>query len=48
LVKRNEDITEWESDVLINQLSQPWINAGFVQWENKKFESKVMDIETLK
>lgn len=46
-VKKNEQPTRWEKDFLHRQLANPWIDAGYVEWQDGSFEAHVVDIESL-
>ncbi len=46
-VKKNRVPHEWEKDFLNNQLSNPWIEAGFVTWKNEEFYPNIKEIEKL-
>ncbi|GAA4233973.1 hypothetical protein GCM10022291_12340 [Postechiella marina] len=46
-VKKIESTNHWEKDFLSNQISQPWLDGGYVEWKNKEFHSHIKDIEAL-
>jgi len=46
-VKKNKVPYKWKKDFLNNQLKNPWIDAGKVEWINEKFLSNIKDIEKL-
>lgn len=46
-VKKIDTPKSWEKDFLNRQISKPWINGGYIEWENNKFVSNIADIEKL-
>ncbi len=46
-VKKIDSTVKWEKDFLNKQIAKPWIDGGFVTWENKEFQSNIKDIESL-
>lgn len=48
LVKK-VDVPEyyWQENFLRTQMKKPWIKAGEVHWQNKKFESNIINIESI-
>ena len=46
-VKKINSSFEWQENLLTNNLNSPWLDGGFIKWENSKFESHIKDIESL-
>lgn len=46
-VKKIDSPDGWEKDFLNKQISQPWIEGGYVEWKNNKIISHIKDIERL-
>jgi|TARA_B110000902_G_scaffold71255_1_gene84346 predicted DCC family thiol-disulfide oxidoreductase YuxK len=46
-VKKMDSPTGWERDFINKQIAKPWINGGFVSWENEEMTSHIKDIERL-
>lgn len=46
-VKKIEQPNGWEKDFLTKQIAKPWMDGGFISWENKVFSSQIKDIEKL-
>ncbi|WP_405325905.1 DCC1-like thiol-disulfide oxidoreductase family protein [Leeuwenhoekiella sp. LLG6367-2.1] len=46
-VKKTDVPKSWEKDFLNKQLNHPWLDGGEVYWKNKKFESDIVQIESL-
>ncbi|MES2837184.1 MAG: HTTM domain-containing protein [Bacteroidota bacterium] len=46
-VKKIDSTKKWEKNFLIKQYQKPWIEAGFVTWENGTFVSKIKRIESI-
>lgn len=38
---------KWEKDFLNKQIAKPWIDGGYVQWNNRIFSSSIKNIEEL-
>jgi predicted DCC family thiol-disulfide oxidoreductase YuxK len=46
-VKKLDVPNGWEKDFLKRQIQKPWIDGGYIKWENNKFKSFIKDIEKL-
>jgi hypothetical protein len=46
-VKTFDAPTEWKENHLREQMNKPWIDAGEVEWNEKKFETRITDIEAI-
>lgn len=46
-VKKIDQPNGWEKDFLKKQITKPWMDGGFITWENKVFSSQIKDIEKL-
>lgn len=46
-VKKIDVPNHWENDFLNKQIASPWIDGGFVQWKDYKFNSEIKNIESL-
>ena len=47
LVKKIDSPENWSYDFLNSQIKKPWIDGGYIIWENKIFSSHIKDIESL-
>ena len=47
LVKKIDSPENWSHDFLNIQIKKPWIDAGYIIWDNKIFSSHIKDIERL-
>lgn len=47
LVKKIDSPENWSYDFLNSQIKKPWIDAGYIVWNNKIFSSHIKDIERL-
>ena len=47
LVKKVASPKKWTHDFLNIQIAKPWIDAGYIMWDNKIFSSHIKDIEQL-
>ena len=46
-VKTFDAPTGWKENHLREQMNKPWIDAGEVEWNEKKFETRITDIEAI-
>ena len=46
-VKKVDIPTQWEENFLSKQIAKPWIDGGYVEWNEDKFYGFIKDIESL-
>lgn len=46
-VKKVDNHNGWEKDFFKSQIAKPWIDGGYVNWKDEKFNSSIKDIENL-
>jgi predicted DCC family thiol-disulfide oxidoreductase YuxK len=46
-VKKIDIPNSWEKDHLNNQIAKPWIDGGYIIWENSEFTNYIKEIEKL-
>lgn len=46
-VKKIDTTDKWQENFLNKQIAKPWINGGYVEWKDNKFQPHIKDIENL-